>query len=439
MAFQWLKSTMPRRLYARAALILILPVVTLQLVVSVVFIKRHFEDVTAQMAHTAALELQLILTKINASTTRETAVAKVAPLIEGLDIELRFLETPPKRFENKWSSIDLTAPYVIKMMSAKLPALRSIALPDRKKAELYLQTELGILYVYLDRRRLSATNAHQLFVNMVFFGILMTVIASIYMRNQLRPVTRLARAAEAFGRGYNVSYQPAGALEVRAAGTAFLDMRSRIERQIEQRTIMLSSVSHDLRTPLTRLKLGLSLLRGEDRAPLERDVEDMRRLLDEFMNFARGATEVEAEKTDPKVLLERIVADANRSGKTVTLGTCEGVGMVMLRQLAIRRAVENLLANAMRYGTAPEVYCEQTEKMLSITVEDAGPGIPAELRAEAIKPFVRLDPARNQDQGSSVGLGLSITADIARAHGGFLKLSSSTRLGGLRADIIISF
>jgi two-component system osmolarity sensor histidine kinase EnvZ len=202
--------------------------------------------------------------------------------------------------------------------------------------------------------------------------------------------------------------------------------------------MMLSNVSHDLRTPLTRLKLGLSLLSKADREPLERDVEDMRRLLEEFLNFARGAAEGDAETTDPRALCALIVRDANRTENVVSFATSTGEGTLMMRHLAIRRGVDNLISNAVRYGKDPELSFSLTEKSLCISVEDAGPGIPPEQREEALKPFSRLDPARNQDFGSGVGLGLAITADIARAHGGVLRLGSSDRLGGLKADIVIA-
>ena len=438
MSFQWLKRFMPRSLYGRAALILILPVVTVQLVVSIVFIKRHFEGVTEQMTRVAALEVRLILNNVNAAETRLAALRRAQPLRQSLEMDLQFLDPTPEPYISKWRSIDLTGSFVIEKLLAKIPDLRSISLPDSNRAELLAETKFGTLQITLERQRLSASNAHQLFVNMVFFGILMTVIASIYLRNQLRPVTKLARAAEAFGRGHHVDYAPGGAIEVRAAGNAFLDMRSRIERHIEQRTMMLSSVSHDLRTPLTRLKLGLSLLDGKDREPLERDVEDMRRLLEGFLDFARGAAEDDSEDTDPQKLLEMIVADANRAGKAVTLGDSHGTGTLMLRHLAMRRGVENLIENAVRYGNNVVVSYVLSQKSLCISIEDAGPGIPAEMREEALKPFTRLDPSRNQDKGSGVGLGLAITADIARAQGGILRLGTSETLGGLKADIVIA-
>ena len=290
-----------------------------------------------------------------------------------------------------------------------------------------------------DRRRMSPAAPHQLIVTMVVFGLLMTVIAFLYMRNQLRPVKRLADAAQAFGRGHTVPYYPSGAIEVRAAGSAFLDMRARIERQIEQRTLMLSGVSHDLRTPLTRLKLGLAMIDEEDAAPMLQDVAEMQQMLDAFLDFSRGVSESTPEKVDPVALLKQVVEDARRADRNVALVACEVPegDTVTLRPTAIRRAVENLIANAVRYGTRVEVSLAVTPKFLRIRVEDDGPGIPADKRAEAVKPFQRLDASRNQNQGGGVGLGLAIVADIARAHGGALRLGDSERLGGLCADIVI--
>ncbi|MDX5401074.1 MAG: HAMP domain-containing protein, partial [Rhodobacterales bacterium] len=432
MFFAWLKRFSPRGLYGRAALILILPVVTLQLVVSVVFIKRHFEGVTRQMTTTAAREVQLLLRDIMVAETQEAALATVSDVAPLLQIDLRFIsdETAPALLR-RW--YDLSGLVVIDTLGRLLPALITVQLPDDNDVRIYLETPPGVLEVTLDRRRVSPSNPHQLFVNMVFFGGLMTLIAFIYLRNQLRPITRLAQAAEAFGKGRNIQYRPSGAVEVRAAGRAFLDMRARIERQIEQRTLMLSGVSHDLRTPLTRMKLGLSMLDDADAADLRRDVDEMQDMLDEFLNFARGISEAEPEPVDPGELLRDLVEDFVRAERPVTITAIEGAGTVPLRRVAMRRAVENLINNAVRYGSRAEVSMLLTEKSLRIRVEDDGPGIPPEQRAEAVKPFTRLDASRNQNRGSGVGLGLAITTDIARAHGGSLRLGQSERLGGLQA------
>jgi two-component system osmolarity sensor histidine kinase EnvZ len=284
---------------------------------------------------------------------------------------------------------------------------------------------------------MSATNPHQLLVLMIFTSILMTVIAYMFLRNQLRPITKLARAAEDFGKGRNVHYRPRGALEVRAAGRAFLDMRARIDRQIEQRTLMLSGVSHDLRTPLTRLRLGLSLMPEDGEvAALQADVIQMERMVDEFLAFVRGDAMEGSAPTDAVSLVEGVVTKA---GEGVRLAEVTGrAEPVEMRPQAVERAVQNLVSNAQRYGSTVEVRLEFLDRSLRISVEDNGPGIPEEQRDEALRPFTRLDRSRDPNRGGGVGLGLSIASDIALSHGGTLRLSRSERLGGLRADLMIA-
>ncbi|MEX1236326.1 MAG: ATP-binding protein [Roseovarius sp.] len=427
MIFRWLKRTMPRGLYGRAFLILLLPVISLLVVVSVVSAQRLFEGVTRQMTTSVSREVRLLLDASEPAPIAQALSIVVQPVDE--------VEIPPQNLR-RW--YDVTGIILLDEIEVLLPRLISVDLQDSQIVQLYLDTPDGALRMTVDRRRFSASNPHQLFVNMIFFSVLMTLIAYLYLRNQLRPITRLARAAEAFGRGRTVPYRPSGANEVRAAGSAFLDMRARIDRQIEQRTLMLSGVSHDLRTPLTRLKLSLEMLEDdEEKDPMLRDVRDMERLLDAFLDFARGTTEGEAEPVDPAALVRRIAEDCARANIPASLHEIIGSGTVPLRADAIRRAVENLIGNAVRYGSRAELSMVLSERALRITVEDDGPGIPEARRDEALRPFSRLEASRNQDQGPGVGLGLSIATDIARAHGGSLRLGTSQRLGGLRADLVI--
>ena len=312
-----------------------------------------------------------------------------------------------------------------------------MVLQGNQSVEVWFNTAHGPMAVQFLRSRVSASNPHQLLVWMVVLGVFMTLISYIYLRNQLRPIKRLAAASAEYGRGNVVPYNPSGANEVRAAGHAFLAMRSRIERQTQTRTMMLSGVSHDLRTPLTRLRLGLGLLDGDDVEPLVRDVDDMQHLLDAFLDFARGDAEGEAEPTDPIALAHLILADAKRMGQAVEAGEISGKGDISVRPMALRRALENLIGNALRYGAEARLSVMITPRAAVFCVEDDGPGIPVEQREDAVRPFTRLDPARNQDLGSGVGLGLAIVEDIARAHGGTLRLSDSEELGGLKAEIVL--
>lgn len=438
MSFGWLKHYMPRGLYGRAALILVLPVVVLQLVVSVAFIQRHLEDVTTQMALNAVRELGVLGDEIGGVGDPGLAAQRIAPFLAAFGMTARPVSESetPARDEIPW--YDHSGRIVRNTVKAAMPGARALRFSRDRMVQVYLETAAGMFEVTFSRRRVTAAAPHQLIVTMVFFGGLMTVIAFLYMRNQLRPITRLSDAAQAFGRGRVVPYSPAGATEVRAAGSAFLDMRARIERHIEQRTLMLSGVSHDMRTPLTRLKLGLSLIDEDDAAPMLRDVADLEALVEAFLDFSRGAAEGQSEPVDPIALVRQVAEDSQRAGEAVRLGEMSGQGTIPLNPMAMRRAVENLLGNALRYGTAAELSVVMTDKSLRIRVDDNGPGIPAEARAEAMKPFARLDPARNQDKGSGVGLGLAIVTDVARAHGGVLRLGESDVLGGLRADIVIA-
>jgi two-component system osmolarity sensor histidine kinase EnvZ len=299
------------------------------------------------------------------------------------------------------------------------------------------QTSRGALVAVSPRNRMSVSNPHQLFVLMVAASVVLGAIAVLFLRNQVRPIRQLAEAAEAFGKGRSLPFRPAGAEEVRRAAGAFLSMRARIERQIEQRTQMLSGVSHDLRTPLTRMKLSAALMEDDTEVQgLRDDIAQMERMLDEFLAFARGDGLEESQPVDPFALAERLVEDAERGGAEVTLTCVDETPqdrLVVMRPLAVRRALENLLGNAARYGRRVALQVRLLPKTLDFVVEDDGPGIAAEDRARAVAPFSRLDAARNQDLGGGVGLGLSIALDVARGHGGGLELGRSSQLGGLRA------
>ena len=440
MSFGWLKHYMPRGIYGRAALILLLPVVFLQLVVTVIFAQRHFEGVTYQMTDTVLRELAMVMRSVGEAPGPDAVTDQVNQDVGLLNIAVTPVSPSDVPTSNSFIWYDYSGRVLTQRLTERFEPFIAIDLSEVDPVRLYVESDVGPLQFEFERRRISASNPHQLFVYTVFFGVLLSFIASIYLRNQLRPIKRLARAAEAFGRGRHEPFVPTGAVEVRAAGNAFVDMRQRIERHIEQRTLMLSGVSHDLRTPLTRMRLSLSMLDDAEAEPLLRDVEDMQGMLDEFLSFAKGAAEGDPELVKPHEFVAQIVEEAQRAGRDVTLMPDEGdgKGSIALRKVAMRRAVDNLISNAVRYGARAEVSVLFTEKTLRIRVEDDGPGIPQEQREDATRPFTRLDPARNQDRGSGVGLGLAITTDVARAHGGVLRLGESRKMGGLRADIVIA-
>ena len=423
---------MPKRLYYRAALILVFPVVFLQLIVSIVFIQRHFEGVTVQMTRTVAAELDLITEVIE----RDGAVAaqQIARSL-GMSMSIVSQET---NFLERRRIYDLTG-LVVRRELLSLPEILNVDLPDNRNVNARIKSGQEYFDLQFSRRRVSASNPHQLIVYLLVFGAFFTVIAFFYLRNQLRPITRLADAAEAFGLGENVPYDPSGALEVRAAGQAFLDMRERIQRHLKQRTMILSGVSHDLRTPLTRLKLGLSFLPEEQREPLEKDVEDMNLLLNEFLDFAKqdNETDLPTEDINPNVLVNELIENSRRTGIQIESIGDIGNNLFKLKPFPIKRALENLINNADRYGKKILLEKKIENNFLILSVHDDGPGIDEAQYDEVLQPFTRLDPSRNQNKGSGVGLGLPIAKEIVEGQGGRLKLSKSNILSGLNAALII--
>jgi two-component system, OmpR family, osmolarity sensor histidine kinase EnvZ len=435
-----LKSLLPRGLFGRAALILVVPVVTIQLIVSVVFIQRHFEGVTRQMTTSVQIEISHLLTTVSTAPNLVAAQNRAADIGAALQLQVD-LPVKDAPDADRREVLDWSGREVILTLRSQIPQMVSAdLLTESREARVWINTQYGVMRVGVDRRRMSASNPHQLLVLMVFASILMTGVAFVFLRNQMTPIQRLARAAEAFGKGEVVPFRPRGATEVRAAGQAFLDMRNRIDRQIEARTHMLSGVSHDLRTPLTRMKLGLAFLPEDpETEALKRDVGQMERMVEEFLSFARGDAMEAAEDIDPAEFLTAIIADAVRAGQRVERGVIDWPGgHIRIRPQAVRRALENLLGNAAYHATRARVSLTASDRQIRLVVEDDGPGIPAAAREAALEPFQRLDAARDPNRGGGVGLGLAIAADVARSHGGALRLGDSDTLGGLRAELTLA-
>jgi len=422
----YLKRLLPRTLYGRAAAILLLPMLTLQLAVTAVFVQRHFEDVTVQMTNNLLFEIKMVLDELN-----NRSISNVAgTMAQSLRLELRSWDGVLS--ENSPVFYDISGRTITPLIFEKLPKVYDIDLSDLDQVSVGMESAKGLIKIVFARNRVSASNPHQVLVLMVFTGIFMTVIAFFFLRNQLRPIKRLSLASAAFGRGQSVAFNPTGAIEVRAAGHAFLDMRDRIERQIEQRTMMLSGVSHDLRTPITRLQLGLELLDGPEVQDLKKDVDSMRFMVDSFLNYARDSAADPVADVDLVDLLTELGLRLSPPVKPRVVGSPR---LLALRQVPVARALDNLLTNALRYADCVQILIRFETQDISIFVSDNGPGIPADQRDQAIKPFVRLEAARGQNHGSGVGLGLAIAADVAKSHGGSLILNDSAELGGLSVEV----
>ena len=436
------KRFLPQSLFGRALLILVLPIVLLQAVLTLIIIQRHYDRVTAQMTAATADELHYAILEAEDAPNPAAAAEELARLAETLDLEIAIEEAPPVTAQVTLDWYDLTGREIAEELAEHFDQPLALDLVSHdKRVEVRLDTGVGILRVLIPRRRMNASNPHQILLWSVLAAVLLTLVATIFLRNQVRPIRQLARAAVAFGRGRTLAFRPSGAEEVRRAGHAFLDMRARIERQIEQRTAMLSAVSHDLRTPLTRMKLAVAVA---DETPetqgLARDVAEMEQMVEGFLAFARGQDAEPATPSDPVGLAEEAAEDAHRQGVRVVLETevaTPEAPLVELRRQAIKRCLANLLSNAAAHGREIRLTTRLTRRALEYSVEDDGPGIPEERRDEMFRPFVRLDQARGQDVAPGVGLGLTIALDIARSHGGSLTLDESPTLGGLRATLLI--
>ncbi len=296
-----------------------------------------------------------------------------------------------------------------------------------------IQLENGVLDAIIDRERLFSSTTYIFVLWMVGTSLVLFAVASLFMRNQVRPIRRLARAMDSFGKGRIVpDYRPTGAAEVRQAAAAFNAMRESIERMITQRTEMLAGVSHDLRTPLTRMKLQLAMLKQGDVAALRSDVAEMEHMLGEYLAFARGEGTEVARVTDLGALLAEVVDGARRQGASVELSCAAGLD-VTAKPNALKRCLANVVANAIGHARHVAVAAARRDGLIEITIDDDGPGIPADQRDAVFRPFFRIEGSRSRETGGT-GLGLSIARDVIRGHGGEIALADSP-LGGLRARL----
>ncbi len=434
---RWTHHRLPRGLFARSLLIIIMPMLLLQAVVATVFMERHWQMVTHRLADAVTGDIAAIINLIDTTDPDyQDEIVSIAARDMGLRVAIEpdgKLPPPlPKPF------FGLLDQVLAELISAKIGRPFWIdTLGDSRFVEIRIKLDDGILRIFARRSMTYASNTHIFILWMVGTSLVLIGIATLFLRGQIRPILRLTQAAEDFGKGHRSSrpFTPRGAIEIRRAGLAFILMRERIERQIEQRTTMLNGVSHDLRTILTRFKLQLALIGDSPEVEaLNLDIEEMQKMLEGYIDFARGDAEEVTGTASLSALFKRQQEDFELSGKSLDY-VIVGDDAVTVRPNAFARLIANLASNAKRHANRLEITAEHGEKWLTISFDDDGPGIAPDMREEVFKPFLRLDNARNLDS-SGTGLGLAIARDIARGHGGNVVLSESP-LGGLRATIHI--
>ena len=438
---RWMRlRVLPTGLFGRSLLIIVLPMVMLQIAVSIVFMERHWHMVTQRLTNGTTRDIAAIIYLI----TRYPEPDRVEETLDMAKARLGLIATiepgkelPPANTLSLFSLLEQTMGDEIETqigMPYWIGIINEPTTPTMVDIRIKLHDD-KILRVLVPRNETYASNTHIFILWMVGAAIVLITISVLFLRGQVRPIIALAKAAEAFGKGQKMpdNFAPRGADEIRRAGLAFILMRERIERQMEQRTAMLTGVSHDLRTILTRFKLQLALAGDNpDLAGLNEDVADMQSMLEGYMAFARGEAEEDLGKLDLRDLFQRAASEAEIYGKVLNW-RLEGGPIANVRPNAFSRLVSNLISNSLRYANRLELNAKVDGKWLAITLDDDGPGIPAASREDVFKPFFRLDEARNLDT-SGTGLGLAIARDIARSHGGNVTLEDSP-LGGLRAIV----
>ena len=431
----WIKSLMPTGLYARSLLIIIVPMVILQSVVAFVFMERHWNTVTRRLSAAVTQDIAALIEmyKVYPHDAEKTQIRRIAA--ERLGLQVDFLpptELPPIGPKPFFSLLDQALSEEIRKQIGRPFWIDTVG--NSSLVEVRIQLDDTILRVFARRSAAYASNSQIFLLWMVGTSLVLLAVAILFLRNQIRPILRLSEAVESFGKGRDVpNFRPRGAREVRRAASAFIEMKARVERTIDQRTTMLAGVSHDLRTVLTRFKLELALIGDSPEAEaMKRDVDEMQRMLEAYLAFARGDGGEQAAATDMEAFLEELKADAERHGHKTEV-VFHGYPVVTVRPNAFKRCLANLVSNAARHAASIAITGHRDHRYLTVTVDDDGPGIPQPLREDVFKPFLRLDDARNQDEGGT-GLGLAIARDIARSHGGDITLGDSP-LGGLRAAV----
>jgi len=432
--WRMVKRRTPDTLFGRSLMIIVLPIAIMQIGVTWAFFDAHWQTVNSRLTEGLAGDVAMAVQAYDDDPTpRGEQLLRSRFRSADLSIEFREGATLP---HGKRPSLFVAVDRSLQTaLDERLDApfwFDTVRFPNY--VDVWVQVKGGVLRIIAPKDRVFATQGHIFILWLTVATVLLTTVSLLFIRNQVRAIERLADAAEAFGKGADVPFRPHGAREVRRAALAFIAMKMRIHRYVDQRTALLASVSHDLRTPLTRLKLELALAQPTKRtAAMKADLAEMEHMIDEYLDFARGEGGEAVETVDLRRLIVEVSEGAVRAGARVSVAAAPGLSAAV-RPNALKRALSNLVMNAAVHGEHVEVSARATAAGgVEILVDDDGPGIPPERFEEAFTPFGRLDEARNQN-AKGVGLGLAIARDVARGHGGEVTLSRSP-LGGLRAMV----
>ena len=428
------KKILPKRLFYRALLIVAVPVITIQLIITIVFFDSLWIKTNKGMTRTLVNEISAFVEAYQNEENDKQEVTNLFSLFLDLNIELVVDEKLSDQNKERWfSPIDRTLRRELK--SKFSPEIFWFNTTNYKElVDLRIKYEDGYFKFLVPKDRVTSTSARIFALWITVPAIIMVIISLIFLKNQTRPITNLARAAERFGKGEDIEeFKPSGALEIRQAGHEFDKMRKRIERHLNQRTEMLSGISHDLRTPLTRMKLQLAFLKDKDAVDkLTDDINEMEKMLNEYLQFTSSSYVEKDEMFNLSELIEEIIKKYNN--KNISHNLIPRI-YINGRKNLINRSLNNLIDNGLKYANKVEISLTKKNTNLFIIIDDDGPGIPKKEHENVFKPFYKMDKGRN-DSKSSVGLGLSIASDIIKSHGGNIMLEKS-KFNGLRVKIFL--
>jgi two-component system osmolarity sensor histidine kinase EnvZ len=430
----FLKDILPKRLFYRALLIVAVPVLVLQLVITVVFFDSLWIKTNKGMTRALINEINLFVEVYGNEETNKDELKNLFSLFIDLNIELVKNKNIENKYTERWfSPIDRTLRRELKS-SFGTEEFWFDTTSYKELIDLRIKHQDGYFKFLVPRDRVTSSSARIFALWITVPAIIMVIISLIFLKNQTRPITNLARAAERFGKGEDVDeFRPSGALEIRQAGHEFDKMRKRILRHLNQRTEMLSGISHDLRTPLTRMKLQIAFIKDKDlAAKLAEDINEMEKMLNEYLQFTSSSYVEKDEMFNLSELIEEIITKYDNENIQKDL-----LPRIYIngRKNLINRCLNNIIDNALKYGNRVQIKLNKENTNIFIIIDDDGFGIPKEEYENVFKPFYKIDKGR-ADSKSSVGLGLSIASDIVRSHGGNIVLDKS-KMNGLSVKIFL--
>ena len=438
--FRYIKlKFMPKTLFFRTMLLIFIPLIVVQAVSIVAFFDGSWGKVGRRLSNNLTSNMAFIVELMQNSPGEIDEISQLSKKF--YDIEASFYEGEARHntLKVQTEKNKIITKFLEKSLKKEFPqAIRSVFLSqDQQTISVYLDMPEGLYEFKTSSKNIFSTAIFGFMAWMIGTSLLLFVVAAMFLRIQVRSIAQLAKAAEDFGKGINnTKFKPYGSIEVRRAGYAFMKMKERILRQISERTQMLAGVSHDLRTPLTRMKLSIAMMHDvDDQEEFLADIYEMEKMLDGYLAFVAGEGGEPSTFVDMNEMILSIINKFRNTQAMIKYSTNDGVSAIQGREQALKRALTNIISNAFDYGQTVAVKLESNNNRMEITVDDDGPGIPEDKREDVFKAFYRIDGSRNKETGG-VGLGLAIAKDVITSHGGKIELSDSD-MGGLRVLISI--